>query len=226
MLWYGLKSKTSNFKVVHKRKNLNVNLRTKKLSWKLPRRRTLTLGQSSFSVPDNWLTIVLASNNSYVRNILVYLYNDLYYFKVALPGPALTWSFDRSTNVFNQKTTHTYNFLSFYKACLNSLCQSFLSPFFCKLKIQGKGYYIYKNFRNTVTHQLGHSHRTYIYSYFLTVKFLSKKVILLFGLSKRDVFSIGFRIRASKYINIFTGRGVRFSRQIVYKKTGKVSAYR
>jgi hypothetical protein len=27
-------------------------------------------------------------------------------------------------------------------------------------------------------------------------------------------------------INIFTGRGVRFSRQIIYKKVGKVSSYR
>jgi hypothetical protein len=27
-------------------------------------------------------------------------------------------------------------------------------------------------------------------------------------------------------MNIFTGRGVRFAKQIVYKKTGKVSAYR
>jgi hypothetical protein len=26
--------------------------------------------------------------------------------------------------------------------------------------------------------------------------------------------------------NIFTGRGVRFARQIIYKKTGKVSSYR
>jgi len=27
-------------------------------------------------------------------------------------------------------------------------------------------------------------------------------------------------------INIFTGRGVRFAKQIIYKKAGKVSSYR
>jgi amino acid transporter len=30
----------------------------------------------------------------------------------------------------------------------------------------------------------------------------------------------------SQYINVFTGRGVRFARQVIYKKTGKVSTYR
>jgi len=29
-----------------------------------------------------------------------------------------------------------------------------------------------------------------------------------------------------KKINIFTGKGIRFSRQILYRKTGKISSYR
>jgi hypothetical protein len=33
-------------------------------------------------------------------------------------------------------------------------------------------------------------------------------------------------IKSMRPINIFTGRGVRFSRQIIYKKVGKVSSYR
>ena len=95
-----------------------------------------------------------------------------------------------------------------------------------KLILKGKGYYIYKNYRNTITHQFGHSHRVFIYAYFVTVRFLSKTVVLLFGSSKRDVFTIGNNVQSSKYLNIFTGRGVRFSKQVIYKKTGKVSAYR
>ena len=60
----------------------------------------------------------------------------------------------------------------------------------------------------------------------MTVRFLNKKTVFLFGSSKRDVFAVGQKIRKSKFMNIFTGRGVRFARQIVYKKTGKVSTYR
>jgi hypothetical protein len=227
VLWYGPKSKAYNYKVVHKRKNLNLNLRRKKLAWDLPRRRTLAWAQTAFNVPSNWCAAVLtSSSNSLAEKRLLYLYNDLYYFKVTLPGPAIWWYFDGPAGVLSQKIFLQRDFFSFYRGWLRSVCQSFDAPFFQKLKIRGKGYYVYRNFRNTITHQLGHSHRTYIYSYFIKFKRNSKTIFTLFGLSKKDVFSVGLRIKSSKKMNIFTGRGIRFSRQIVYKKTGKVSAYR
>lgn len=102
----------------------------------------------------------------------------------------------------------------------------FSLPVFLKLKFKGKGYYIYKNRRNTITPQFGHSHRIYIYSYFTTVKFLSKTSVLLFGFSKSDLFSIGHQIKKARSINLFTGRGVRFNKQILYRKTGKISTHR
>ena len=34
------------------------------------------------------------------------------------------------------------------------------------------------------------------------------------------------RLKSKRPVNIFTGRGVRFAIQIIYKKTGKVSSYR
>ena len=95
-----------------------------------------------------------------------------------------------------------------------------------KIKFKGKGYYIFKNKRNTITPQFGYSHRIYIYSYFTSVLFKSKTSILLFGLTSEDIISSGFIIKKTRPINIFTGRGVRFSRQIVYKKAGKVSSYK
>lgn len=97
---------------------------------------------------------------------------------------------------------------------------------FQKIKFRGKGYYLYKNLRNTITPQFGYSHRIYIYSYFTKVIFLSKTKIIIFGLNKDDILSPSLYIRSKRRINIFTGRGVRFSSQIVYKKTGKVSLYR
>jgi hypothetical protein len=32
--------------------------------------------------------------------------------------------------------------------------------------------------------------------------------------------------KQARPINIFTGKGIRFTKQIIYKKTGKVSSYR
>jgi len=118
------------------------------------------------------------------------------------------------------------NFFTMYIKTILNIFYSFSKYFFRKIKFKGKGYYIYKNTRNTITSQFGHSHRIYIYAFFVSVKFLTKTTVFLFGSSKKDVLSIGFLIKKAKPINIFTGRGVRFSRQIVYKKTGKVSSYR
>jgi ribosomal protein L6P/L9E len=66
------------------------------------------------------------------------------------------------------------------------------------MKFKGKGYYIYKNFRNTIAPQFGYSHRIYIYAFNIRVKFLSKTSILLFGLSKRDILSVGYTFKSKK----------------------------
>jgi len=95
-----------------------------------------------------------------------------------------------------------------------------------KIKFKGKGYYMYKNKRNTIAPQFGFAHRVYVYAFNNTVKFLSKTKILIFGLSKIDVNQTGHNLCNVKPINIFTGRGVRFARQVIYKKTGKIGAYR
>jgi len=106
------------------------------------------------------------------------------------------------------------------------LLKAFYSPLFLKIKFKGKGYYIYKNKRNTITPQFGYAHRLYLYSYFTSVKFLSKTSIIIFGYQLQDLIQIGLGVKQMRPINIFTGRGVRFSRQIIYKKVGKVSSYR
>lgn len=225
LLWYG-KTGRLNFKTTYKRKKINYNIKTKSLAFLSPKWQSLSIYKSSFYVPSNWNLVLLSSKNLGGKSSLLYLYSSFYYFKVTLQNIEDSWYYDSSANLFSYKNPFLSNFHRFYWSVLQKLFDSFSLNFFRKLKIKGKGYYIYKNYRNTVTHQFGHSHRTYIYTYFTTVKFLSKTTVLLFGSSKNDVFSAALRIRSSKYINIFTGRGVRFSKQIVYKKTGKVSAYR
>jgi ribosomal protein L6P/L9E len=103
---------------------------------------------------------------------------------------------------------------------------SFAQVFFKKIKFKGKGYYIYKNYRNTIAMQFGYSHRLRVYSYFLSIQFITKTAFLLFGINKNDILKAGFQIFYKRPINIFTGKGIRFNRQIVYKKIGKVSSYR
>lgn len=73
---------------------------------------------------------------------------------------------------------------------------------------------------------MGYSHIIRLYAFKVHVKFTAKTVILMFGLNKKTLIKHGFSLKKLKPINIFTGRGIRFSKQIVYRKTGKMSAYR
>lgn len=74
--------------------------------------------------------------------------------------------------------------------------------------------------------QFGYAHRVYVYSFFSRVRFLGKTKVLIFGFLKQDILTVLFNIKQKRPINIFTGRGVRFAQEIIYKKTGKVSSYR
>jgi hypothetical protein len=80
-------------------------------------------------------------------------------------------------------STYTNNFTKLYYTLFDSFYKLFWKPFVYKLKFKGKGYYIYKNYRNTITPQFGYSHRLYLYAFFLHVKFLSKTTLIVFGLT-------------------------------------------
>jgi hypothetical protein len=113
-----------------------------------------------------------------------------------------------------------------YVLFLQIFYNKIIKPSFNKLKFKGKGYYIYKNFRNTITPQFGLSHRLYLYSFYVIVNFLNKTTLVCFGLNPKHVSLVSKKLFSWRPINIFTGRGVRFAKQIIYKKSGKVSSYR
>ena len=176
--------------------------------------------------PANWNSFLLKPKSNHPKYLVLHLSSPTYYFKVILPHSNVRWEYDVQTNTIILESLKFSNFFQMYWKALHNLLHSFTTIFFVKLKFKGKGYYLYKNTRNTITTQFGHSHRIYIYSFFVSVKFLSKTSVFLFGFSKRDLLSIGYQLRAARPINLFTGRGIRFNRQILYLKTGKISTHR
>jgi hypothetical protein len=225
MLWYG-KNQVTNFKNIYKQKSYRYNLFTKTLAFNILKNKSLSYTSIFLYIPFGWNLILLKSKITGFDNKLLYLFSPIYFFKIAILSSNLRWFYDTQTSTLLITNSYTPNFYKLYFKQILSVFFSFCKLFFLKLKFKGKGYYIYKNSRNTITPQFGHSHRIYIYSYFLSVKFLTKTAVFLFGSSKKDILTISHSIKNAKFINIFTGRGVRFARQIVYKKTGKVSSYR
>lgn len=198
---------------------------TKKLSIvRNKKKHQLTPRHFKVHVPSEWNSIIFY--NSEIQNFVVYFFSSTYFFTFSVKSPCMRVFFDTNASVVNFTSLYINSYYPLYFHHLHESLKLFTGPSFKKLKFRGKGYYIYKNKRSTITPQFGYSHRLYLYAFFISVKFLSKTSILLFGFSKADITSVAFGIKAMRPINIFTNRGVRFSKQVVYKKAGKVSSYR
>ena len=156
----------------------------------------------------------------------IYVYSTTYHINTTLPSSFTNYHYDSNTRTVSFNNLAENNYKNLYINKLNQLLSLSNNPCFIKIKFKGKGYYIYKNKRSTITPQFGFAHRHYIYASYVFVKFRSKTSIVLYGTSKTDLIKIGLEIKRLRPINIFTGRGVRFNKQVIYKKTGKVSSYR
>ena len=194
--------------------------------WNFTKKGSYNLNYPTFFVyvPPAWNFVVYRDKSQMVRTF--YMYSSTYYINVSLPVLHTYTRVSYNPSVVAFTLPYSYNFTRLYLTELRRTLSIFYCPVFRKIKFKGKGYYIYKNARNTITPQFGYSHRLYTYAYFVTVKFLSKTSIFLFGFLKKDLDVVSLAIKSMRPINIFTGRGVRFAKQIVYKKAGKISSYR
>ena len=156
-----------------------------------------------FFFPSNWNLYMV---NRCGNHTVFYLASAVYKFNFFLnPSSYSLTNFSRGLVelTFTRFNCYLFVFLSNVRQLMLLLSV----PFFKKLKFRGKGYYIYKNRRNTITPQFGYAHRIYVYSYFNIVRFLSKIKVFIFGLLKADVILASSEIRSKRPINIFTGRG-------------------
>jgi len=224
MLWYGFKKSGLKYKNMLKNLNYNHNLKTRSLSLSFTRRLNLNKYDVYLHLPNCLNFIVFVTNSLQSYNF--FFYNNLYFFYVKVFTQHNLFKYDNHSRNLVFFFNYRNNFYKIYWKLFKDVFYSFIKIFFKKLKFKGKGYYVYKNSRNTIALQFGYSHRIRVYSYFVFVKFLSKTSILIFGISKDDILQSAFNLYFKKPQNIFTLRGIRFTKQIVYKKAGKLSSYR
>lgn len=240
MVWSGLKTPmnyTNRLTLQIKRKGY---LKARVRIWKHWTWEKKYLESINIHVPSPWDFIIF---RKYSRKLplhtdtmstkpyrLLFLYSVLYYCICPIP---IHWR-SRFQNKFNSgieiTTRHYSHYTVTYFTNFTELFFALHRPIFRKLKFRGKGYYMYRNKRNTITPQLGHAHRILTYTFFLTVKFFRKgtvkRSILLVGRLKEHLYIAAWRIKQMRRQNIFTGRGVRFARGVIYRKPGKISTYR
>lgn len=226
MKWYGKNNYSGISRISIKNSKKNHNLKLKKSSIFFRNRFNFNFNKIIFYIPSNWNFIILKKKNSFGHLNCFYLYSSTYFFLLPLLKNFLNVQYDSQISSLVLKFQFSNNFHLLFWNFFKAIFYSFSKIFFKKLKFKGKGYYIFKNLRNTIALQFGYSHRLYLYSFSTTVKFLTKTTILMFGINKNDVIANSKSLFFIRPINIFTGKGIRFSRQIVYRKTGKVSSYR
>jgi len=107
-----------------------------------------------------------------------------------------------------------------------SQTKTLFGGFFKKISFKGKGYYMFKNKRNMLTFRFGKYHRTYLLVMRIKLKFITKRRLFFKSRDHINLSHAGNMLKSVRPINVFTGRGIRFKRQILYRKLGKESSYR
>jgi hypothetical protein len=222
-VWYGL----SNISIANFIHNKSQYLKYRSKNNAIPNKNKSYLNTFStqFCLLDLWNFILIKKINNF--NFLnIYLYSDVYYFFLPILKKNMFFYYENQSSVLTFLFTFRNNFFQPFSNYYFRLFCSFSKIFFKKLKFRGKGYYMFKNTRNTIALQFGYSHLIYLYAFFVNVRFITKTTIFMFGINKKNILSRSHGLFNLKPINIFTGKGIRFSRQILYRKTGKISSYR
>jgi hypothetical protein len=133
---------------------------------------------------------VVITFNKKTKLYKIIYFSTIYFIKSPLLVKKPTIFFDFNTKQLFVLSHYINNYNILFNKIINIFINSNVKPIFNKLKFKGKGYYLYKNYRNTITPQFGYSHRLYLYSFFCKVKFLSKTSLICFGLSTKTVKNV------------------------------------
>ena len=150
------------------------------------------------------------------KTFFVYIYHKNFFFLIKI-------SSDDKLELKNQKYfLIKTNFLK-KKNFSNSFFCKFTNQFwlyqFSKIKFSGKGYKIKKNQQNNLKFLFNKSHLTNIwYNNIIIKKYRKYKIYIKYTYDNYVIIPIILNIR---YINIFTKKGLRNSRQMILKKKGK-----
>ena len=174
------------------------------------------------------LNFNLLQKNMYKYNYII-VFNEVSYIKYVL---------STSTNILFLKNlnyiTVTLGFFSknnTVQGLINILNKSIVLYFLKKINFSGKGYKIKKLHRNLskctqkyLNFYFNKSHFNIVYFFGIKIKKLKKTKLLICSTNCDNLSLVSNSIVSIKNFNPFTSKGLRLSRQVVYKKIGKKSS--
>lgn len=224
MIWYGSNVRFSKLKRNISTKLLLFTKKKRKNSLLLTRRFLYQLIIFYLYLPNMWKYSLFSISN--IKNNVIYLYSENYFFFIPLNSNLSIFNSFLNSSTISFFYFAKHNFINTFFNFFKKIFYVFSKIFFKKLRFKGKGYYVYKNKRNTIAFRFGYSHIKRTYFFFNNIKFLSKTSIIVFGINYYLITRTIKEIKNVRPINLFTAKGIRFNRQILYRKTGKVSSYR
>lgn len=222
MLWYG----NAQYRVINLLTNqYNSKLHIKNLTRSKTYAKTINYFGSYFFIPSNWELLVQTKKNT--QNCLFYLYSSVFFIQFAVHCSSfLSVHYNTQTSILSLRNLVANSWFSLYTNYFIQVLNCFNLYFFTKIQFKGKGYRLYLNKRQTLAFQFGHSHRVYQYGFNLNLVLLTKYTLFVYGMNRFHVSAFSLFTQSYRPINIYTHRGIRFSKQVIYKKTGKESSFR
>jgi len=161
------------------------------------------------------------------EKVLIKIYNLKKIIKIPMADEKNIY-LDRNTNcILFEKNQLKKN----WNLILNKINKNlflFENIFFDKIKFKGKGFRVrFKKNSKILKFTFGHSHINYLFinDVKTKVKRLGKYKYIFKSKNKIKMNLFLKKVKNIKPINMYTKRGIRISRQIIYKRKGKKSTY-
>lgn len=174
------------------------------------------------------INIILWKNKKYNNCINFYVYNNNK--KLILSSKVNKKSNNLKLDINTNSIIIDRNFINHNNNKISKFLFKFLKSwdlyFFNKIKFKGKGFrmrFLKKN--KFVKFFFGRSHKTFIWFKKIMMKKINKYKFVLKGLNKNNVIWNSNLVTKIKPLNMYTLRGLRKTRQTIFKRKGKKGTY-
>jgi len=179
---------------------------------------------NKLTLPQSVNISIIKENNSAYSHF--YIYNFLFFYKLPMPQNIKYSQLDQASNsiIFFEKKPN------YFSCTFEHLFSVFLFSwnyyFFEKIKFTGKGYRItFRKKKKYIIFYFGHSHDTIMLFRGVKVKKPHKYKFIVLKNSFNKIKILGSMITKIKPINVYTKRGLRKSRQWVYKRKSNKATF-
>jgi ribosomal protein L6P/L9E len=134
--------------------------------------------------------------------------------------------FDAETNTINYVSKEHSPLKNKSINTFNRILYSFENYFFEKIKFKGKGFRLkLKKSKKIIKFFFGHSHINIIFLKNLVLKKTNKYKFTIKSTNPILLKIVARKICGVKPVNVYTNRGIRTGRQIIFKRKGKKGSY-